>query len=146
MATWRGLGFVPCGIRARTGSLIDDDARVRSLVTLVVLVAALTLAAGASARMVRRPGRSPGSVTLEWVGDMAMSSEAERVRGAHACRGRPDRCAAAGMTFCACATRSDVEWCDSDSPPDLSLIRSSRAAATSWGCTARALGVQVSDS
>lgn len=74
-ATWRGMGFVPCGILARAGSLIDDDARVRSLVTLVVLVAALTLAAGASARTVRRPGRSPRAVTLEWVGDMAMSTE-----------------------------------------------------------------------
>jgi poly-gamma-glutamate capsule biosynthesis protein CapA/YwtB (metallophosphatase superfamily) len=74
-ATWRGLGFVPCGIRAHTGSLIDDDAHMRSPVTLVVLVAALTLAAGASARTVRRPGRSPRAVTLEWVGDMAMSTE-----------------------------------------------------------------------
>ena len=42
---------------------------------LVVLVTVLTLPAGASGRPVRRPGRSPRSVTLEWVGDIAMSTE-----------------------------------------------------------------------
>ncbi len=48
---------------------------MRSFITLAVLVAALTLAAGASGRPVRRPGRSPRSVTLEWVGDIAISTE-----------------------------------------------------------------------
>jgi hypothetical protein len=48
---------------------------VRSFITLAVLVAALTLAAGASGRPVRRPGGSSHSVTLEWVGDMALSTE-----------------------------------------------------------------------
>ena len=48
---------------------------VRSLMALAVLVAVLTLVAGASGRPVRRPSRSPRSVTLEWVGDMAMSTE-----------------------------------------------------------------------
>ena len=42
---------------------------------LAVLVAVLTLVAGASGRPVRRQWRSPRSVTLEWVGDMAMSTE-----------------------------------------------------------------------
>ena len=64
-----------CQMRARAGGLIDDDPRVRSFITLAVLVAALTLAAGASGRPVRRPVRSPRSVTLEWVGDMAISTE-----------------------------------------------------------------------
>ena len=62
-------------MRARAGGLIDDDPRVRSFITLAVLVTALTLAAGASGRPVRRPGHSPRSVTLEWVGDMAISTE-----------------------------------------------------------------------
>src|SRR5512135_2131535 len=48
---------------------------VRSLMALAVLVAVLTLVAGASGRPVRRPARSPRSATLEWVGDMAMSTE-----------------------------------------------------------------------
>ena len=61
--------------RARAGSLIDDDPRVRSFITLVVLVAGLTLAAGASGRPVHRLKRSPRSVTLQWVGDMAISTE-----------------------------------------------------------------------
>jgi poly-gamma-glutamate capsule biosynthesis protein CapA/YwtB (metallophosphatase superfamily) len=55
--------------------LIDDDAPVRSFITLAVLAAPLTLAAGASARPVRRLKRSPHSATLEWVGDMAISTE-----------------------------------------------------------------------
>src|SRR5581483_1471078 len=63
------------GIRTRTGGLIDDDVCVRSLMALAVLVAVLTLVAGASGRRVRRPSHSPRSVTLEWVGDMAMSTE-----------------------------------------------------------------------
>jgi len=49
--------------------------RVRSIVRLAVLVAALTFAAAAPARAVRRLKRLPGSVTLEWVGDMALSTE-----------------------------------------------------------------------
>jgi poly-gamma-glutamate capsule biosynthesis protein CapA/YwtB (metallophosphatase superfamily) len=61
--------------RARAGSLIDDDPLVRSFITLVVLVAGLTLAAGASGRPVHRLKRSPRSVTLQWVGDMAISTE-----------------------------------------------------------------------
>lgn len=40
-----------------------------------MLVVALTLAAGASGRPVHRLKRSPQSVTLEWVGDMAISTE-----------------------------------------------------------------------
>jgi hypothetical protein len=48
---------------------------VRSLMALAVMVAVLTLVAGASGRPVRRPSHSPRSVTLEWVGDMAMSTE-----------------------------------------------------------------------
>jgi poly-gamma-glutamate capsule biosynthesis protein CapA/YwtB (metallophosphatase superfamily) len=56
--------------------VIDDDPRVRrSLIRLVVLVAALTLATGASGRPVHRLKRSPGPVTMEWVGDMALSTE-----------------------------------------------------------------------
>src|SRR5437660_4117641 len=43
--------------------------------TLVVLAMALTLVAGASGRTVRRPKHSPRSVTLEWVGDIALSTE-----------------------------------------------------------------------
>lgn len=62
-------------MRARAGGLIDDDPRVRSLITLAVLVVALSLPAAASGRPVPRPGRSPRSVTLEWVGDMAISTE-----------------------------------------------------------------------
>ncbi len=48
---------------------------MRSFITLAVLVAALTLAAAASGRPVRRLKRPPGPVTLEWVGDMALSTE-----------------------------------------------------------------------
>ena len=48
---------------------------MRSFVMLAVLVAALTLAAAALARPVRGSVRSLRSVTLEWVGDMAMSTE-----------------------------------------------------------------------
>ncbi len=62
-------------MRARAAGLIDDDARVRSCMTLAVLVLALTLAAGASGQPGRRPGHSPRSVLLEWVGDMAISTE-----------------------------------------------------------------------
>ncbi|MFZ1997438.1 MAG: CapA family protein [Solirubrobacteraceae bacterium] len=43
--------------------------------TLAVLVAALTLVASAPGRTVRRPSPPPRSVTLEWVGDLAMSTE-----------------------------------------------------------------------
>src|SRR5947209_1411220 len=63
-ATWIGEG-TPC---AR--GLIDDDARVRSFILSAVVVAGLTLAAGASGRPVRHLKRSPHLVTLEWVGDM----------------------------------------------------------------------------
>jgi hypothetical protein len=52
--------------------LIGDHGGVRSLTTLAVLAAALTLAGEASARPGPRPERS---VTLEWVGDIAMSTE-----------------------------------------------------------------------
>jgi capsule synthesis protein PGA_cap len=62
-------------MRGRAAGLIDDDPGVRSFIGLAVLVAALTLAAGASGRPVRRPERSPRSVTLEWVGDIAISTE-----------------------------------------------------------------------
>jgi poly-gamma-glutamate capsule biosynthesis protein CapA/YwtB (metallophosphatase superfamily) len=62
-------------MRACAGGLIEDVARVRSFITLVLLVAALALAAGASGRPVRRASHSPRSVTLEWVGDIAMSTE-----------------------------------------------------------------------
>jgi hypothetical protein len=48
---------------------------VRSFTTLAVLVAALTLVAGASARLVHRHQPAPRSVTLEWVGDIALSTE-----------------------------------------------------------------------
>jgi Bacterial capsule synthesis protein PGA_cap len=64
-----------CQMRAGAGGLIDDDPGVRSLITLGVLVTALTLAAGAWGRPLRRSGRSSRSVTLDWVGDMAMSTE-----------------------------------------------------------------------
>src|SRR5690242_21700208 len=43
--------------------------------TVAVLVVVLMLPAGASGLPARRPGRSPRSVTLEWVGDIAMSTE-----------------------------------------------------------------------
>jgi hypothetical protein len=48
---------------------------VRSFITVAVLVAALTLATGASGRPVHGRKRPSPSVTLEWVGDMAMSTE-----------------------------------------------------------------------
>lgn len=48
---------------------------MRSFITLAVLVTALTLPAGASGRPVRRLERSPRSVTLGWVGDIAISTE-----------------------------------------------------------------------
>lgn len=48
---------------------------MRRFITLAVLGAALMVAAGASGRAVRRHKRSLRSVTLEWVGDMAMSTE-----------------------------------------------------------------------
>jgi Bacterial capsule synthesis protein PGA_cap len=47
---------------------------VRSIIRFLVVVTALTFAAAAAARSVRRPRRLPGSVTLKWVGDMALST------------------------------------------------------------------------
>jgi hypothetical protein len=55
--------------------VIGDDPSVRRLITLAVLAAALTLAGGASGRTARPLKRPPRSVTLEWVGDMALSAE-----------------------------------------------------------------------
>jgi hypothetical protein len=69
-----GVGvLVPDATRA--GDLIDDDARMRPLITLAALVVALTSVASASGRPGHRPTTSPHSVTLEWVGDMAISTE-----------------------------------------------------------------------
>jgi hypothetical protein len=48
--------------------------------TLSALVAVLALAAGASART---PGRPARSVSLEWVGDIAMSTERGLPPGGH---------------------------------------------------------------
>lgn len=48
---------------------------MRLCMTVAVLVVVLMLPAGASGRPARRPGGLPRSVTLEWVGDIAMSTE-----------------------------------------------------------------------
>jgi hypothetical protein len=48
---------------------------VKWLSWIGVLVVALTVVGSASARRVRRPKPAAPSVTLEWVGDMAMSAE-----------------------------------------------------------------------
>jgi Bacterial capsule synthesis protein PGA_cap len=48
---------------------------VRWLVSLAVVAAALMVAAGASGRPVRRHKHARRSVTLQWVGDMALSTE-----------------------------------------------------------------------
>jgi hypothetical protein len=53
----------------------DDDCRMRWSITLTVFAVALTMAAGASGRPGGRPTHPPRSVTLEWVGDIALSTE-----------------------------------------------------------------------